>query len=174
MTKRATDVPILISWYMTPFAILLVFLGVYYGKPEGTNAMFAIAIVLSSALMNVTSVLLMQQSPERMVVYRNFRVVLNYVANFILLCLLIPVWPEVWMLMLLMAIATAIYGSLQSTYIHCIAFGALLFGISYLTGELGGIKTGQTLMHVLALFFLAPFINRLVEHYKPESTGGMI
>lgn len=161
-----TALPILISWYLTPLAILLVLLGVIAGDPDSVTGGLCIMIVLMSSLMNVASVILMKQSPAQVIKIRNLRVGLNYVANFFLLYLLLPLWPEIWLLILLMTIGTAIYSSFGGTFIHCLVFSAVLISISYFLGEMTGIKVWQTGMHCLVLLFIGPFINRLTALCK--------
>jgi hypothetical protein len=151
---------------MTPLAIALVLSGVFFGDLDSMNGWFAVIIVTLSAVMNVTSVILMKQNPELVLRIRNLRVGLNYLANFFLLYLLLPVWPDVWLLILLMAIATAIYHSLESTYIHCVVYSCALIGIAMLTGQLEGIKTWQTFIHCVTICVFGPFINRLHHSFS--------
>lgn len=166
---NSSAVAILVSWYMTPLAILLVFSGVIFGHPDTLSGGIAMAIVIFSSLMNVVSVILMQQSPEKVIGIRNLRVALNYLANLFLIYLLLPCWPDIWLLVFLMAIATAIYDSFQSTVVHCVCFSLFLFGIGYLTGELEGIKLWQTVMHSVTMIIFGLFVNKLIHLYNVAS-----
>lgn len=160
----------LVSWYMTPYAVLLVVMGLIFGHPPIMEARLTVAILVLSILVNLSAMVGLHKAPGYSALIRDLRVGINIVCNFWLIYILLPYWPEIWMLLLLVVIALSVYDSREATFLYCCAFGCLLIFVAYMKGIMIGVRMGQVFLYALTLLFVGLFINRLVD--VVESQGG--
>lgn len=161
-----------VSFSMTPYAVALVVMGLIFGSPNTTEARLSIGLLIVSIVVNLGAILGLEKIPVRSSLIRDVRVGLNVVCNFWLIYILLPYWPDIWMLILLMVIALGVYDSRKATLFYCCAFSGLLIFIAYLKKMLNGVHLGETLIHVGTLLFIGPFINRLVGVLQGEGKPG--
>jgi len=96
-----------VNLYLTPLAIVIIASGLIVADlPFGTRVAGWSLLVYSVAA-NLVSVRFLDDNPQ---LIGSLRVVNNYVVNLVLLVLLYRSWPHVWLLVLLMSLASAVYG----------------------------------------------------------------
>jgi len=161
----------MVSFSMTPYAVGLVLMGLIFGYPRATEAHWCIGILVVSILVNLGAIVGLEKIPLRSSLIRDIRVGINTICNFWLIAILLPYWPEIWMLLLLMVIALAVYDSWEATLSYCCVFGGILILIAYLKGMARGIHLGQTLIHAATLIVIGLFINRLVNVIQSEDVS---
>lgn len=161
----------MVSFSMTPYAVGLVLMGLIFGYPTAAHAHWSIGILIVSILVNLGAIVGLEKIPLRSSLIRDLRVGINTVCNFWLIALLLPYWPEIWMLLLLMVIALAVYDSWEATLSYCCAFSAMLILIAYLKGMATGLALGKTLIHAVTLIVIGLFINRLVDVIQSEDVS---
>jgi hypothetical protein len=152
----------LVSRYMTPYAALLVLMGLYFGRPPKIEMWLTLGILAVSLAVNLGSMIGLEKAPAQAPLIRDLRVAINVVCNFWLIFILLPYWPEIWMLLLLVVIALSVYESRKKTFRYCCAFSCLLVFIAYLKGLTTGVRLGQVLIYAATLVCVGLFINRLI------------
>jgi hypothetical protein len=169
--KRLPEKLKVVGFSMTPYAVALVLMGLIFGHVDRMEAHMSIGILSASIAVNLGAIVALERAPSRASMVRDLRVGLNVICNLWLVYILIPYWTEIWMLLLLMIIALAVYGSKETTAVYCGAFSGLLIFIAYLRGLLQGPRLGETLIQAITLSVIGMFINRLVDLIQTKSVA---
>ena len=169
--RRAMDALRIVNWFMTPFALVLVMMGIYFGKPDLGSMRLAVVIVMFTCWANVASLYVLEKHPSRMELIRKTRVVANYLFNLGLLYLLLPVWKPIWMLLLLTILAVAIYETREGTIVHAALFTFMLLFVGSLRGMLKGAVLGELIMYAATIWFAGLFVNALIALNAPKVSG---
>lgn len=159
--RKTIETMKLVIWFMTPFAVFLVGMGVFFGHPETAVARFAIGIVFFTCWGNLASLYLLDRFPSRAIAIRNGRVVFNYLFNLGLIYLLLPYWRPIWILLLLTILAVAVYETRESTIVHAALFTFMLFFVAFLHGLVHGKLLGELIQYAATIWFAGLFVNKL-------------
>lgn len=158
----------LVSRYLTPYSLILVVTGLILRFFEPMESIPAIWILLATVVVNIGVKTQGEWLPFRTPAwFTDWRVGVNLAADLLLIYLLMPHWPEVWLLLLVMAIAIAVYDSLDKTLFHCCTFGCVLLLFTWLNGMAQDYRLGQMLMYGTTVVFIGLFVNRLVNVLSP-------
>jgi hypothetical protein len=149
-------------------------MGLIFGHPNAMEARLCLGILVVSIVVNLGAMVGLEKIPVQASLIRDLRVAINVICNLWLIYILLPYWPAIWMLLLLMIIALAIYDSREAALFYCCAFSGLLIFIAYLKGMTQGIRLGQTLMNAVTLVFVGLFINRLVGVLQAEGDSDRV
>jgi hypothetical protein len=150
----------LVTWYMSPIALLLVVLGIVFGELEGRDQLMCIGLFIYSAFVNlVFPRFLAEQKAEKRSQDINSRLVQNLAINTALVYFLWPRFQPMWLILSLTPFATAVYGTLKRTLIVAGLTGGLLFLLHGLRGEPGAIGWFQVVTETAFIALLSPLIH---------------
>ena len=123
--QQAISLSKLVHRYFTPFALALVCLSVpALGWNRVTRA--AVALATLSTAGNLIFVAFIQRYPAYAVSLRNLRIGFNYSFNIVLIYLLLPSWPPIWLLFHITLLGIAVYDTRKSTIVNACLFSFVL------------------------------------------------
>src|SRR3989338_3703761 len=101
----------LIGGYATPLAVGLVGTGLILAPLDARARATGTVLMLFSLVFNVAAVPMAARMPEApRTLFAKIRATINLWINVVLVLILGRVWPPVWLLFMLPAVATAVYG----------------------------------------------------------------
>jgi hypothetical protein len=168
---RDVRLVMLVNRYATPFAILLVVLGLVLASPAKTARDVSIALLLFSICFNVLAVGAIRKLAETMPSIKKLRMLINVAINVVLVYELGPFWQPMWLLLALTPIATAIYEGPTQTLLVSSGTSGLIIAIHLLrSGGDGGspLEWGQTLSYAAFIILLSLLINELTQASYPN------
>ena len=171
-TGRDVRLVSLVNRYATPFAILLVVLGIILSSPAKTARDISIALLLFSIAFNVGAVKIIRRMGETMPWIKKLRMLVNLAVNVVMVYELGPFWPPMWLLLVLTPIATAIYEGPIQTLLASTGTSALLIGIYLLRGGVSPHEWGQTISYAAFIILLSLLINELTQASYPHHPQG--
>lgn len=167
-SNRDVRLVMLVSRYATPFAILLVVLGIVLASPAKMPRDISIGLLAFSILFNVVAVNAIRKLAETMPWIKKMRMLINLAVNVILVYELGPFWPPMWLLLALTPIATAIYEGPTQTLMVSASTSALIIGIHLTRGGGSPQEWGQTLSYAAFIILLSLLINELTQASYPH------
>lgn len=158
----------LVSRYATPFAILVVLLGIVLSSPLGSVRNLSIGLLLFSIAFNMVAVRIIHRLSDASPWIKRLRMMVNLSVNVLLVYLLGPYWPPMWLLLALTPIATAIYEGPSQTLLSSSGVAGLILGIHVLRGGNSPHEWGQTLSYAAFIILLSLLINELTQASYPH------
>lgn len=168
ISGRRLETMRLVNRFMTPFATFLVLAGVVFGAPPREHAALALALVAATSAFNAYSVRWAAKNPEKFMDIRNLRIVLNHSFNVWLIWILLPHWPQIWILFLLTMIAVGTYEGRDAAISHGVLLAGLLALVAYFRGVAGAQAWAAVATQGATLVFAGLFCNRLVAQARSE------
>lgn len=165
---RDVRLVMLVNRYATPFAILLVVLGLVLAAPAKTARDVSIALLLFSICFNVFAVGVIRKMAETLPWIKKLRMLINLAVNVVLVYELGPFWQPMWLLLALTPIATAIYEGPTQTLMVSSGTSALIIGVHLLRGGSSPHEWGQTLSYAAFIVLLSLLINELTQASYPN------
>jgi hypothetical protein len=159
---------VLVNRYATPFAILLVVLGIVLSSPQGSVRNMSIALLAFSIFFNVMAVGVIRSLSESMPWIKKARLLINLAVNFILVYILGPFWPPMWLLLALTPIATAIYEGPAQTLLTSAGTSALIVIIHLIRGGNTPHQWGETISYAAFIILMSMLINELTQASYPN------
>jgi hypothetical protein len=157
---------LLISRLMTPFAVFLVLMGLVFGHPPLAESRWAIGILAVTVLVNFSSMIRVGQDHRQAQMIRRLRMAINVICDFWLMWILLPYWPEAWLLLLLMVVAQGVYGTRRTTLLWSCGCAVALFVIASMRGMTNVFWMAEAMIYGVTYIFISLFVNRLVHLVK--------
>jgi hypothetical protein len=117
-------------------------------------------------LVNLTSMTGVRTQQQKAPIIRKVRMAVNILGNLGLLWVMLPYWPEVWLLLLLMVVAQGVYGTKKSTLIWGIACTVAMVTIGWRKGMLSQFWIPEITVYGTTYILIGLFVNRLVTLLK--------
>jgi uncharacterized membrane protein len=121
-----------------------------------------------SIFFNVIAVAAIQKLVETSSALKKMRMLINLAVNVLLVYLLGPFWPPMWLLLALTPIATAIYEGPAQTLLSSAGIAALIVGIHILRGGGSPHEWGQVLSYAAFIILMSLLINELTQASYPN------
>jgi len=158
----------IINRHLTPYAIFLVVMAALAsGLHKATE--ISLGIVVFTGIGNVVFINLMHRRPAKLAVIRNVRIAFNYFFNIVIVGLLWPYWPPIWLLLLLSISTIAIFEDRKNTVATAVLFTMVMFLILYVRG--GGyenwISACEMLAYIVSILTASLLINSLAHEIQP-------
>lgn len=150
----------LVSRYATPFAIVLVAMGLLFSQPRGDVWRACLYLLASGIGLNLMMHAYFKKGFATPALIWT-RLAMNVVINSLLVYFLGNYWGPTWLLLALTPIATAIYGTRESTLKWAIGIAALLLAIHYVRGGGGPLYWGEQAANALFIVFVSLLINAM-------------
>jgi hypothetical protein len=166
--NRDVRLVVLVNRYATPFAILLVVMAIVLSSPVGMVRNWSIGLLVFSIFFNVIAVAAIQRLAETSAAVKKMRMLINLAVNVMLVYLLGPFWPPMWLLLALTPIATAIYEGPTQTLLSSAGIGALIVAIHVLRGGGSPHEWGQVLSYAAFIVLMSLLINELTQASYPN------
>jgi hypothetical protein len=159
----------LIGGYATPLAVGLVGTGLIMAPLEPAPLYIGTSLMLFSLVFNVAAIPLASRMSDRSrSIFAKVRATLNLWINIILVVLLGRVWPPVWLLFMLPAVATAVYGDRKRTLVTVGFLSAVLWLVNLFTGPHTPMEWGVVAAEAAFLSLTSLMINDLVSASSPS------
>lgn len=152
---------VLVNRYSTPFAILLVTMGIVLTNPVGWARDLSIALLLGGIVLNIAAVKWLKRAPESAGWLVPGRMTANVLINVALVYVLGAFWPPVWLLLALTPLASAIYADKRKTLTAALGVSAALIAIAALRGTVSPLEWGQTVAQAAFIVLVSLMVNEL-------------
>jgi phosphotransferase system glucose/maltose/N-acetylglucosamine-specific IIC component len=167
-THEAVSISRKINLYLTPYAVFLVVMAaVSVGFNVATDA--ALAIVVFTGISNIVLVDIMRRYPEKLKLLYYTRLSFNYFFNICIVGLLWPIWPPIWMLLLLSICTVGIFEDRRTTVIIASLFTIVLSFVQYHHDEYSWISICELITRIVTIWTAGLLINRLTHDAPAES-----
>lgn len=167
-TQRDVQLIVLVSRYATPFAVLLVLLGLFLASPSRTTQLWSMALMVFGFGFNLFAVWAIKRNPRTAGALKTARMLVNLGVNLLLVYLLGPFWPPMWLLLALTPIATAIYEGPKQTLLASLGASAAILGIQLLHGGTSPLQWGQVAAYAAFIVLMCLLINELTQASYPH------
>jgi hypothetical protein len=154
---------LIVHRYFTPFAILLVGVGLALSQPRPWVMWTSIVLVLFTSAFNMGTASLVKTSGSFPPILGSIRLYTNLAVNVVLVDLLGGYWTPIWLLFVLTPAATALYGSRKRTIWTSIGVAVLLLVSHGLRRLNAPIDWGVPVVEALFIVFLALFLNEVSD-----------
>lgn len=158
-----------VNSHLTPMAVVIVAPALFLAPVSKAVALTGAALLAYSLLLNFLTLSWARHHAERT---RKLRVFSNYAVNIILLWLFYPVWPTMWLLLLLMSVGVA-YQTRRAEIVSGAVFAAMLLAVHLIMGERSLTATVQAATQAALIFAFSLFtgaIGRLPQRQLSRST----
>lgn len=152
---------VLVNRYSTPFAILLVTMGIVLTNPVGWARDVSIALLLGGIAMNIAAVAWLKRAPESSGWLVPGRMTANVLINVALVYVLGAFWEPIWLLLALTPLAGAIYADKLKTLTAALGVSAALVFIAALRGTASPLEWGETAAQAAFIVFVSLMVNEL-------------
>jgi hypothetical protein len=159
---------VLVGRFATPFAIMLVSLGIIFSQPPVAQRNLSVMLLVFSVIFNLLGAGVIRRLSEGRPWVKKARMLVNLAVNVVLVHQLGPFWPPMWLLLALTPIATAIYEGPSQTLIVSAGTSALILGIHLLRGASTPYEWGQTLSYAVFIVLMSLLINELTQASYPH------
>ncbi len=159
----------LFTLYLTPFAIILVSLGLIFGEDSSHLFGILIALLVVTSSFNIGTLFYLKKNPSQMDFVGKLRLGFNYAFNIVFVYLLTPYWTHVWMLFLLTLIPISLLESQKNTILHTVIMSLVLLAVYYEHNLLQGVRLGEFVLYVLFLNMISCVIYKLLDLYRKNS-----
>lgn len=154
----------LIGGYATPLAVGLVGTGLIMAPLDPKPVRIGTSLMLFSLVFNVAAVPLAARMSDRSrAIFSKVRATINLWINIFLVVLLGRVWPPIWLLFMLPAVATAVYGDRRRTLVTSGFLSAVLAIIHAFIGPRTPLGWGIIAVEIAFLILTSLMINDLVH-----------
>lgn len=151
---------ILVGRYTIPLAVLLVSLGVILAQPQGWVREWVIGLLIFGVVFNMGfQRIIGRPGPAGWAI--TLRLGVNIFVNTVTVYLLGSYWPQIWLLLALTPIATAVYGTRARTLAASAGIGVILLGIQALRPANSPISWGQQAAQCAFIVLMSLLINEL-------------
>ncbi|HOW26914.1 MAG TPA: hypothetical protein PK876_00220 [Elusimicrobiota bacterium] len=161
---------LLVGKYATPFAILLVFFGLFHASPGPLVRDVSFALLVFAILFNFIAMAALQQLRDVGVGFVRMRLWVNLGVNIVLVYLLGRYWVPMWLLLVLTPIATAIYDTRRKTLVTAVSVAVLLMVLHALQHLQGGAEWGPQITYGVFIILLSMMVNELTQLSRPPSS----
>lgn len=159
-----------IGGYATPLAVGLVGTALIYAPLSMGIRRFCTVLMLFSLVFNVAAVpLAARMDEESRGFFAKGRASVNLWINVVLVFLLTRVWPPIWLLFMLPAVATAVYGSRQRTLVTTGFLSAILLAVNVFLKQFTLLDWGMLVSRCAFMVLTCLLINDLLHlNHPPE------
>lgn len=151
----------LVNRYSTPFAILLVAMGIILSNPIGWARNLSITLLLAGVLLNIAVVAWLRRRPDSTPWLVPARMTANVLINISLVYVLGRFWPPLWLLLALTPLASAIYSDRRRTLVAATGVSAALAGVAWLHGASSPIEWGTAAAQAAFIVLVSLMVNDL-------------
>lgn len=163
----------LVTLYATPLAVFLVILGLIFARPSGRIKELSFGLLVFGLLFNLSLARFLKTyrgNARRLIRLRLFT---NLVVNILLVFFLGKYWTPVWLLLVLMPLATAIYESLDKTIAASVSVSFILLTIRILQHPAKPLEWGEHLAYAAFIIMLSLLVHGLSaaarrDHGRPS------
>jgi hypothetical protein len=166
--SRDVRLVVLVNRYATPFALLLVIMGIALSQPMGHTRGISIGLLLFSVIFNFAAVPVIRKHSAQKPWLPKMRMAINLAVNVVLVYFLGGYWPPMWLLLALTPIATAIYENRMKTLWAGLGTSFLIVLIHLSRGLTGPYEWGQTLSYSTFIILLSLLVNELTQASFPR------
>lgn len=159
----------LVNMVTLPATFILVAMGFALSQPVGLVRAVSFGLLAFSVVLNLVTMRLVGQGTGGRVL-RLARIYLNLGVNIALVYVLGHHWPPMWLILVLPAVSTAIYGSRRRTLVSCLQASAAIVVIHFLDRHQSALVWGEAASQVVFLAALCFLINESMRTGEP-STG---
>ncbi len=146
--------------HLTPLAVAVVAPGLFLAPIGRTLTIVGTILLLFSLAVNGTALYYGRQEAGRI---GKFRVVSNFVVNIAFLWILYPVWPPVWILLLLMSAGVGAYqGQGRETVLGAI-FAGMLLVVHAVFGDHSVLGWAEALTKAVVVFMFSLYVAGLIR-----------
>lgn len=157
---------VLVNRYMTPFAILLVGVGLVLSQPVPWIAWSCASLVVFSVVFNLGTVRLVQSRGAVPSWMAPVRLWTNLTVNVVFVYLLGGYWTPIWLLFVLTPAATALYADRKRTLATALGVSALMI-LAFAARRLNApVDWGKTFVEAAFIVFLALFLNEVATSVR--------
>ena len=154
----------LIGGYATPLAVGLVGTGLILAPLDPKPLRIGTTLMLFSLVFNVASVPLASRMTDRSRgLFAKLRAALNLWINVVMIVILGPVWPPDWLLFMLPAVATAVYGDRKRTLVTAGFLSSILALVNIFIGTRTPLGWGIVATEASFMALTSLMINDLVH-----------
>lgn len=154
----------LIGGYATPLAIGLVGTALIYAPLPVEKLRFGTVLMLISLVFNVAAVPLASRMDDHSRgMFSKVRASMNLWINVVLVFLLGRVWPAIWLLFMLPAVAAAVYGSRQRTLVTTLFLSLILAIVNVVHGMNTPLEWGLVVSRCAFMVLTSLLINDLLR-----------
>lgn len=156
-----------VSRYATPLAILIIGAGILLAQPSGRGRSATIALFVFGIVFNFVMIRLIKSEGAG----RGFvmgRLFVNVFVNTIIVYILGPYWPPVWLLLALSPLAAGIYSSRADTLKTAGTVSATLLLIHYFRGYSSAAAWAQQAVQCAFIALVSLLVNEVSRLGRPE------
>ena len=157
---------VLVNKYSTPFAILLISLGIIVSQPQGIIKIVSVGLLFLGIIVNMTTLSFLKRNTGVGPWFLEFRLGTNLGINIVIVYLLGAYWPPIWLLLALTPLATAIYSTRARTLRVAVGVSLLLLAIHATRHIQSPMEWGQQIAYAAFILLLSPMINELARLAK--------
>lgn len=153
--------------YATPLAILLIGTGILLAQPSGRGRTATIALFVFGILFNTAAVRMIKREGAG----RGFimgRLFINVFVNTIIVYILGPYWPPIWLLLALSPLAAGIYSSRTDTLKTAGTVSGTLLLIHYFRGHSSAAAWGQQGVQCAFIALVSLLVNEVSRLGRAE------
>ncbi len=156
----------LFTVYLTPFAIMLVTMGIFFGKIETFLSIIISVLLLVTTIFNLGTLYYVKKEPKKIYLVQRIRLGINYTFNIAFVYLMTPFWTPIWLVFLLSMVPLSLIESRQNTLMHTSIMSLVLLTVYYMHGMLQGVHLGEFIVYVVFLNMISVFVNQLIELHQ--------
>jgi len=156
----------LFTSYLTPFAIMLVLMGIFFGKINSFLSIIIISLLTVTTFFNVGTLFYVKKYPKKIYSIQKLRLGLNYISNIAFVYMMTPFWSPIWLLFLLTMIPLSLIESRQNTLLHTSIMSLVLLVVYFAHDMLQGIYLGEFIVYVVFLNMISVFVNQLIDLHQ--------
>ena len=153
---------VLVNRYFTPYAVVLVLLGLALSQPQGYVGPLCIGLLVLTGLFNMATAAAAKSAGSMSRVVSQVRIYLNLGVNVVLVYVLGGFWTPIWLLFVLTPVATAVYGTRQRTIAVSSGVAALLIATYGVRRLYAPVDVGSAVVEGAFIVFISLFVNELV------------
>jgi hypothetical protein len=164
--QNKAELVVLVNRYFTPFALLLVGMGLALSQPKAWIAYSCVGILIFSFAFNQGTAFLVRASGSVSWQMAFIRLYTNLAVNVVLVYLLGGFWEPIWLLFVLTPVATALYGERRQVLSVAGGVAGLLLVTHGLRQLNAPVDWGKPLVEAIFILFLSLFVHDLSRYVR--------
>ncbi len=163
-----SDMAVVVGRYATPLAVLLIGVGILLAQPAGRGRKATVALFVFGILFNAAMIRLIKRegAGHGLIMARLFT---NVFVNTIIVYILGPYWPPIWLLLALSPLAAGIYSSRADTLKTAGIVSATLLLIHYFKGGSSAAAWGQQGVQCAFIALISLLVNEVSRLGRPQA-----
>jgi hypothetical protein len=166
-TERDAQRVMLVNLITLPLTFLLVAMGYALAQPVGNVRSLSLGLLIFSGFFNVGTIWLIRRGMGHGL--RLTRIYVNLAVNAALVYLLGQHWQPMWMILALMPVSAAIYGTRLQTLVSCIQSCTVILLIQLLFRHHSVMEWGEAFSRVFFVATMSFLINESMRVGQPHA-----